>query len=646
MSTTPDAVGIDLGFSTFATACVGPQGHPTMCPSEEGGAFSPSVLLFDDDEILAGKIASSAAATDPDRVLRWFNRQFGTTACRQQLNGKQISPVTTAAFLLRAATNTLRPSIQEPLPAVLALSGTLPPLARQSMLQASAVANLQLLSLIDSASAIAIAYAEQHGYLGKEAQEKEEATALLVDLGGGTLDVGIFNLGTNKVETLALGGDSSLGGIDWDARIIVMLADGFQKECHLDPRKDPGAVARLHTTATEVKLALGARSKATGRVDFKGMSCEVEITRETLITQTSDLMNRLQKAINQTLEKAKLEWSHITHVVLTGGASRMPQIGNLLKQLSGKEPDKSLNPEQAVASGAAYYAQQIVGQYAGEDAIFAFTPATAYPICGVQHTEDESRAENLLFEAVPAGSTLPAEFSKKFVTGIAEQERINFSLFACSPEELEESPPEPFYQLTAFDLPVSAPGFPIEVVFHVDPHGLFSAEVQQPGSGRSMDYNFVLAGTMPESELQGWRDLFVPEEEGASCEFGLEQVLSRLAPATMPNPSGQSIAYQVGTATAYLPQSDLAPATQQTDQVQSEQKQVAPNNAQPATPKEEGAKPQIRFADKKSGKKKKRSGDKSEPEIADGSLLAWVVIAAFGAVGLFVGWIFLKILGW
>ena len=375
-------VGIDLGTTISAIARLDEAGRTMMVPNAEGGTLTPSVVLFDDSGIIVGREALKLAAQAAGRIARWVKRDMGSPAYSQPIGGQFLPPEAIQACIL----GQLRADIERHLGTSYAPVITVPAFfdepRRRATAEAASMAGVPLLDIVNEPTAAALAFGEQLGYLDASYLNSggagEPLKLLVYDLGGGTFDVTIVDLRPGQIRALATDGDSMLGGYDWDRRLADYAADEFLRTHGTDPRQDPLGHHQLMLSAEQAKLALSARMTATIRVMHAGKVLEVPITRESFEERTSDLLYRTSMTSRQVAAAAGMKWSDIDRVLLVGGSSRMPAVRKMLLDLTGREPHGEVNPDEAVARGAAIYAGHLLRQRHGAMPP-AGLPASAQP---------------------------------------------------------------------------------------------------------------------------------------------------------------------------------------------------------------------------------------------------------------------------
>src|SRR6188472_2879869 len=355
------AVGIDLG-TTNSVVAVLEGGEPTVIANAEGARTTPSVVAFAKNaEVLVGEVAKRQAVTNVDRTIRSVKRQMGTD-WSVNIDGKKFTPQQISAFVLQKLKRDAEAYLGEKInDAVITVPAYFSDAQRQATKEAGQIAGLNVLRIINEPTAAALAY-----HLEKEG----EATILVFDLGGGTFDVSLLEVGDGVVEVKATNGDNHLGGDDWDERIISWLVDKFRSSNGIDLTRDKMAMQRLREAAEKAKIELSNQNTTTINLpyitvdaDKNPLFLDETLSRAEFQRITSDLLDRTRNPFHQVIKDAGVKVGDIDHVVLVGGSTRLPAVTDLVKELTGgKEPNKGVNPDEVVAVGAALQAGVLRGE--------------------------------------------------------------------------------------------------------------------------------------------------------------------------------------------------------------------------------------------------------------------------------------------
>ena len=551
-------VGIDLGTTISAIARLDEAGRTAMVPNAEGQTLTPSVVLFDDSGIIVGRQALKLAAMAAGRIARWVKRDMGSPAYSQPIGGQFLPPEAIQACIL----GQLKADIERQLGTSYAPVITVPAFfdepRRRATAEAAAMAGIPLLDIVNEPTAAALAFGEQLGYLDKSGEASEPLKLLVYDLGGGTFDVTIVDLRPGQIRALATDGDSMLGGYDWDRRLADFAAEEFLRMYGVDPRQDPLGHHDLMLASEQAKLALSARKTATIRVVYAGKQLDVPMTRDSFEERTSDLLYRTSMTSRQVAAAAGLKWSDIDRVLLVGGSSRMPAVRNMLLDVTGREPHSEVNPDEAVARGAAIYAGHLLRQRqpAGKSTPLPAALAAAKPLevtnvsahsLGIEgfNVQIGRRCNTVLIQR---NSPLPARVTRKFVTKKLGQTSIVVQVLEGESSRVEEC--TRVGRLVIRNLPPNLPaGSPIKVTYEYGANGRVGITAQISGSNAAMQLELERSGERSAKQVEVWRQVLASEPK-------LEQLTPIVrAEAAAPAPSN----IHISDTDITLPEDDHAP---------------------------------------------------------------------------------------
>ncbi|MCA9161553.1 MAG: Hsp70 family protein [Pirellulaceae bacterium] len=496
------AVGIDLGTTYSAVAHLDDLGRPQTLINAEGDKITPSVLLFEGNDVVVGKEAVKAMATEMEQVADCAKRDLGDRVFHKVIGGRQYPPEALQAWILNKLRMDSQRQIGDFSKVVITVPAYFDEVRRKATQDAGYIAGFEVMDIINEPTAAAVAYGFQQGFLKPDGESGEPKRILVYDLGGGTFDVTVMEIGGRDFVALATDGDVHLGGRDWDQRLVDHVAEQFIRQHGLDPREDPNTYGRLWRECEDAKRTLSARQKASIACDYRGFAARVEIDRATFHELTQDLLDRTAFTTKQTLQASGLEWKDIDRVLLVGGSTRMPAVPEMLRQLTGKEPDASISPDEAVAHGAALHAGILLSQFEGKSPQFRIRNVNSHSL-GVVATDSVTKRPRTAV-LIPRNTTLPVTAKRVFKTQKAGQRSIRVQIV-----EGESASPDDCVQLgkcSVRDLPADLPAqTPIEVRFHYEENGRLTVKVQVAGTGAELEHEIARENSLTTEQLDIWR---------------------------------------------------------------------------------------------------------------------------------------------
>ena len=507
-SSTGIPVGIDMGTTRSVLAYLDSGGQLHSVPNPFGETRTPSVVLVDDNRILVGKEAELSALVKPDRVADAFKREMGEHYCRRAFLGQRIPPEIFGAILLKHLKQYAAYHLGPTDRAVIAVPACFGELRRAAVQNSARLAGWQVLDIINEPTAAALACGWRRSMCARHDPAKSlpvNQRLLVFDLGGGTFDVTLINIEGSTFRTIATAGDALLGGNDFDEQMVEHIAAEFREQHGVDPRRTAEDAAQLRFVAREAKHALFESEVVTLSCRSGNLQLETQIHRDIFEALSSALFDRMAQATQDLVRAAALSWREIDEVATVGGASRMPMVLRMLRELSGKEPTPVPGSHEAVAHGAALYAAMLSGRDTF-GAQLQLINVNSHSV-GVLGT-DESTHDRVNAIIIPRNTPLPALAVKKFHTAREGQRTVEVPVV-----EGESKRPEscaPLGKLLVQDLPPNLPkGTVVEVECRIESNGRFAVSARIPVIGRPASAEIQRDRKPLVCELPKWEERLV-----------------------------------------------------------------------------------------------------------------------------------------
>jgi molecular chaperone DnaK len=518
-------LGIDLGTTYCAMAALDESGRPRMLPNRDGEILTPSAIyLAPDGTAVVGQAAQDISLEQPQRVATLVKRRMGYPDYGRAVAGREFRPETLSAIILKKLAQDAQLSGEAIDGCVITVPAYFDDTRRRATWNAATIAGLPVLDIIDEPTAAALAYAYQQGWThpgpapepASPASGHEASRIVLVyDLGGGTFDVTLVKLARQRFQVLAIEGDVRLGGRDWDERLAQWAAEQFRDKYGTDPRQDAHSQAQLLAAAERVKRTLSKVEQTTLTVVHEGQRLVLSVSRQLLEELTRDLLLRTRLTMQQLLRQARLSWEQIDQLLLVGGSTHMPAVARLLKELSGRDPERSLAVSEVVARGAAIHAgicrasqtRRVWPPAAGPEAAPSSPQGTVWADVVEIHVnahslgvEVRSGSEKINHKLIPKNTQLPAAAEHVYYTVRDNQTRVRIRILQGEAHQAEAC--IPVGECWIEDLPPGLPrGSPVQVRCGVATNGCIEVAAIDLTSGRAVSATLHRPGGLTDEQI-------------------------------------------------------------------------------------------------------------------------------------------------
>ena len=490
------AIGIDLGTTNSCMAVV-EGGRPTVMPNAEGERTTPSVVAFTKQgERLVGSVAVRQTAVNPDRTVASIKRQMGTD-WHLTVDGQRFTPQQISAMVLRKLRSDAERYLGQPVTdAVITVPAYFNDMQRQATKDAGRIAGLNVLRIINEPTSAALAYGLNNGSPQK---------VMVYDLGGGTFDVSIIEISDGVIEVLATACDNHLGGDDFDERLCSLLIEGFKRKTGIDVSRDPAALQRVREAARTAKEQLSASETAQVNLPFlaSGPSGPVhldqQVTRAQFEQLTADLVQRTTEPVERALNDAGIAASELGQVLLVGGSTRIPAVQRYVRELTGKSPSSSINPDECVAQGAALQAETLSSALRGS--ALATRDQSILLLDVTPLSLSIETAGGVATRLVERNTTLPVHYSQVFTTTAPFQPKVE--IHVLQGERPMAADNKTIGRFTLKGIKRAMAGVPrIEVTFDIDANGILTVSARDQDTGRQQSITITSSGRMSDSEIE------------------------------------------------------------------------------------------------------------------------------------------------
>jgi molecular chaperone DnaK len=512
-----NTVGIDLGTTYSAISHLNSEGEPEVIKNNDDRTITPSVILLGDDgRVIVGPSFERISVANPSSVVEAVKREMGNKDYHVVYQNKKLTPEFLSALILKKLKQDAEKRIGPIANAVITVPYYFNDIRRKATQDAGRIAGLNVIDIINEPTAATLAYAWKKGEFGRSDSLAQERTLLVYDLGGGTFDVTAVRYTSTNFKVLATDGDVMLGGLDWSQRLVDHLVQQFKKKYSEDPSEDPETMMQFMQECESAKRKISKTTQVTISVYYKGKTLTISLTRKEYEQLTSDLLQRTKDTTELVMAQANVSKGGFDDVLLVGGSTLMPVVEHMLREVTGSEPSRELNPEEAVAQGAAIHAAILQAREAGQSSgmgqallkrlrAVSTSDVNSHSL-GVKISDPQDKSRKINYIMIPRNTTIPASAKQTFVTNVDNQQRVHVFIL-----EGETSDPAACSEIGDFrvvDLPPNLPaGSPVEITYNYDGSGRIHASAKEMTSNKAASTEIVRSSGLDDSGLDVFTEL-------------------------------------------------------------------------------------------------------------------------------------------